>query len=247
MKQNIENYYAFRFNKRGLDVIKSFEIVKVDDLLEINKQKKMVFKNIDALLSEKPHLNMLLWGERGCGKSSLIKLLLNVFKANGLKIIELRQDNIDSIYRLYKIIRSYPQYKFILFFDDISFDHQDIKYRRFKSILEGGLEEPPYNSMFVATSNKRHLIKDDVLNTEDIYNRDEINEQMSLFGRFGLIIGFRPLSKEQFLNIVSHYIKKYSVDIDSTWENEAESYAISRGGRSGRIAKQFAVYKMLMI
>ncbi len=247
MKQNIENYYAFRFNKQGLNVIKYFEIVKVNDLFEINKQKKMVFKNIDALLSEKPHLNMLLWGERGCGKSSLIKLLLNVFKANGLKIIELRQDNIDSIYRLYKIIRNYPQYKFILFFDDISFDHQDIKYRRFKSILEGGLEEPPNNSMFVATSNKRHLIKDDVLNTEDIYNRDEINEQMSLFGRFGLIIGFRPLSKEQFLNIVSHYIKKYSVNIGNTWENEAESYAISRGGRSGRIAKQFAVYKMLMI
>lgn len=246
MKQNIENYYAFRFTSQGLDVIEFFEAIETDDLLEIDKQKEIVFKNIRAFLSEKPHLNMLLWGERGCGKSSLIKLLLNVFKGDGLKIVELRQDSMNDIYKLYKIIRKYPQYKFILFFDDISFDHQDVKYRRFKSILEGGLEETPNNAMFVATSNKRHLIKDNVLNTDDIYSRDETNEQMSLFGRFGLIVGFKPLSKEQFLNIVSHYIEKYSVNIGDNWKNEAESYAISRGGRSGRIAKQFVIYKMLM-
>ncbi len=242
---NAYNVYAFRWTIKGIENINNPDLIEEDELLEINTQKHLAKRNIQFFVEKKPSLNMLLWGERGCGKSSLIKMLLNIYKDKGLRIVELRQENIENIYHLYREIREAENYRFILFFDDISFDHKDAKYRKFKSILEGGIEKTPDNVMFVATSNKRHLIKDEVLKTDDLYSQDEINEQMSLFGRFGLILGFYPLTKKQYLNIAKHYLNKFGIEPLDDWEKEAESYAISRGGRSGRIAKQFAIFKLL--
>ncbi len=239
------NIYAFRLQKDVIEQIKHPDFVQEDDLIEIDVQKQLAKRNIEAFLSDKPFLNMLLWGERGCGKSSLIKMLLNIYKNRGLRIVEIYPEHIEAVYRLYDKIRINTKYKFILFFDDISFDNEDWQYRKFKSILEGGMEKKPENVIFIATSNKRHLTKDKVLSTEDIYSHDEINEQLSLFGRFGLILGFYPLSKHSYIKIVKFYMNKYSVKNNLGWEKEAEEYAISRGGRSGRIAKQFVIYKKL--
>ena len=115
-------------------------------------------------------------------------------------------------------------------------------YRRFKSAIEGGLESTPKNLMFVATSNKRHMISSIVYETGDIYERDEVNEQTSLQARFGLSLGFYPLKKDEYLSIAKMYLNKYNVELKEGWQKMAESYAIDRGGRSGRLAKQFAAY-----
>ncbi len=239
-----ENIYAFRVHRDIIENIKEIDVVKEDELLEIDKQKNLAKRNIEAFLSDKPFLNMLLWGERGCGKSSLIKMLLTIYKEKGLRIVEMHPDEIENIYMLYGEIRKNNQYKFLLLFDDMSFDNEDAQYRQFKSILEGGIEKTPDNVMFVATSNKRHLTKDRVLSTDDLYSHDDINEQLSLFGRFGLILGFYPLSRASYLKIAKYYADKYKFRIDFDFEKEAEGYAIERGGRSGRIAKQFVIYKM---
>ncbi len=238
-----KNIYAFRVRKSSIENIKYPDFVKEDELLEIEKQKRLSKLNTEAFLSGKPFLNMLIWGERGCGKSSLIKMLLNTYKDKGLRIVEIYPQGMENIYELYEQIRINGQYKFMLLFDDISFDNEDENYRRFKSIMEGGIEKTPDNVMFVATSNKRHLTKDRVLSTSDLYFHDEINEQLSLFGRFGLVLGFYPLSVQSYLKIVRYYAYKYGFDINSETEKEAESYAMERGGRSGRIAKQFVIYK----
>jgi len=244
VKDYFEKHFAFRWLNGELKPIENFDDIDMDTLLEIDEQKNRVIQNVKAFISNKPFLNMLLWGERGCGKSSLIKSVITKFKKQNLKIVELRKENIEKIYTLYEILRKRSE-KFLLFFDDISFDYRDSSYRQFKSVLEGGIEKTPSNVMFAATSNKRHLIKDKVLNTDDIYDSDEINEQMSLYGRFGLIIGFYPLNSRQFLNIVSYYLKNYSINYYADWQKDAESYAIARGGKSARIAKQFAIYKTL--
>jgi predicted AAA+ superfamily ATPase len=242
---DVGSIYAFRWVSNKIEPIEHPDFVKKNELLEIDNQKSQAMRNIELFLSNEPALNMLLWGERGCGKSSLIKMLLYVYKDSGLRVVELYQENIENIYNLYRQLRHYPQYKFMLFFDDISFDHKDVRYRKFKSILEGGIEKSPKNVIFAATSNKRHLIKDEVLKTDDLYSHDEINEQMSLFGRFGLILGFYPLSKTQYLSICEYYMEKYKVEKYKNWEKDAENYAMARGGRSGRIAKQFAIFKLL--
>lgn len=237
------NIYAFRLCKQGIENILHIDFVQEDELIEIDKQKRLSKKNIDYFLKGKPFLNMLLWGERGCGKSSLVKMLLTIYKDRGLRIVEIHPRNVENIYKLYDEIRKNKEHKFMLFFDDISFDNKDEHYRQFKSVLEGGIEQTPDNVMFVATSNKRHLTKDEVLSTDDLYSHDEINEQLSLFGRFGLILGFYPLTKESYLKIVGYYAKKFKLKLNPEFEKEAESYAIERGGRSGRIAKQFVIYK----
>ncbi len=244
---DIKNIKAFRFINSKLTPIKYIDTIEPMQLKEIDKQKSLAIKNTEAFVLEEPFLNMLLWGERGCGKSSIIKMLLGIFMEKGLRIIELRDDSVEDIYNLYDFIRKNEDYKFIIFFDDISFDEQDSQYRRFKSIVEGGIEKTPNNVMFAVTSNKRHLINDKTYTTGDIYKNDEINEQMSLYGRFGLIIGFYPLSKKQYLNICRFYIEKYGIKSYEDWEKDAETYAIQRGGRSGRIAKQFAIYTKLRI
>ena len=236
---------AYRWIQGELMEIGSIESVSSDDLLLVDMHKKLAEKNIQALLEDRPALNMLLWGERGSGKSSLIKMLLTKYADSGLRAVEFRQEYITEIYKLYAVIRSYPELKFMIYFDDISFDNDDILYRRFKSVVEGGLESRPENCIFTATSNRRHLITETAYDTSDIYDRDEVNERISLFARFGLAIGFYPLSRDDYLKIAGFYLDKLNVSRFEDWEREAENFAMNRGGRSGRIANQFAVYMSL--
>lgn len=149
-----------------------------------------------------------------------------------------------SLYDLYADIRKMKGRYVMIYLDDISFDTGgDMLYRMFKSVLEGGLEEVPKNCIFVATSNKRHMITEHAADSGDLYDRDDANERTSLFARFGLAIGFYPIIKKDYLKIVENYFNIFDIAFYEGWEIEAESYAMDRGGRSGRIAKQFAVFK----
>jgi predicted AAA+ superfamily ATPase len=185
---------------------------------------------------------VLLWGEKGAGKSTMVRSLASKYSPKGLRIIEFCDNDFYTIYDLYAMIRQYGGFKFIIYFDDVSFDDNDEKYRNFKSIVEGGLEEKPANALFMATSNRRHLISETIRDTSDIYSRDDQNESASLYARFGLSIGFYPLTRELYLEIAAHYLQGSTF---SGWEEEAMAFAIERGGRSGRVAEQFAIYKEL--
>ncbi len=236
---------AFRWCKSNLYPIEDIDWIKEDDLLFLEEQKSIIDANIKMLIENKPHLNMLLWGEKGSGKSSLLKLFLGKYFSEGLRIVEFGSTNLSDVHILYQVIRKENRLKFILYFDDISFDKDDHNYRQFKSILEGGIENPPFNCMYALSSNKRHIIKDTAQDTTDLYSRDEINEQISLYSRFGLVIGFYPITKENYLAVAEHYMKKYGITTDKEWIQEAENFAIEKGGRSCRIAKQFAIFQLI--
>jgi len=228
---------AFRWVSEGLVFIEHIE--QVPELIAVDRQVSLARKNIDAFVSGKPALNMLLWGERGLGKSTIVKMLLHEYAERGLAAVEFRHDDVLSLYELYGEIRERSDKFFMIYLDDISFDSGDMLYRMFKSVLDGGLEKKPENCIFVATSNKRHMISESALESGDIYDRDDVNEKRSLFGRFGLAIGFYPMNKVDYLKVVKSYL---SEEFDG-WEREAEAYAMDRGGRNGRIAKQFAIYR----
>ncbi|MGA1847212.1 DUF815 domain-containing protein [Deferribacter abyssi] len=245
MENIFKNCIAFRWNGQQLEEINFIEKVSKTDLIGIDNQIKLASKNIESFIEKGIALNMLLWGERGCGKSSLINMLLTEYNKQGLRIIEFPQEKIETIFKLFRILRPVEKFRFILFFDDISFNEQDIYYRKFKSIMEGGLESPPPNVIFVATSNRRHLIEDKTYDSNTPYSRDEINEAMSLYARFGLVIGFYPINKKIYLDICKHYMKKYSIPFIENWEKDAENFAISRGKRTARVAKQFAIYQKI--
>lgn len=241
----MNNTYAFRWYQGALTPIEEIDTVHREDLVDLDSQIDIVDKNIRSFVSGGPHLDMLLWGERGAGKSSIIKLLLTEYHSKGLRAVEFRQEEIAELNLLYSLIRKDKEHFYMIFFDDISFDRNDILFRRFKSTLEGGLEKRPSNCMIVATSNLRHMIPDQVADTNDIYDRDEENERISLKVRFAINIGFYPMRKASYLRVAGHYLAKYGLEETKDWERLAENYAMERGGRSGRIAKQFAIQMVL--
>lgn len=236
---------AYRYINGQLETAYIESDIELSELLAVSDNVALADKNIASFVAGGPCLNMLLWGEKGSGKSTLLKLLALKYAKDNLVTIEFIDESAGAIYKLYKLIRENSHKKFLLFFDDISFNTSDTAYRRFKSAIEGGIESKPKNVIFAATSNKRHIVSGSSQDISDIYDKDEANEQTSLQARFGLSIGFYSLKKEDYLNIAKMYLKKYNINMPDDWEKQAESYAIDRGGRSGRLAKQFAAYLYL--
>jgi hypothetical protein len=232
-----------RINSRSLSL---------SDFIGIDNVIKDVFQNTMKFASGKPANNVLLWGDRGTGKSSLIRALAKSFGEppylNKIKFIEVVEDTAELIYELITIIKTKPC-RFILIFDDIAFDADSPFYKKLKSILDGGLDELPENIIIYATSNKRHLTKE-MFSTEKpgsgfIHPEEEAEEGLSLSDRFGLTYGLYSFNQETYLKIVELYLKKYgvkvsSVDMDGVRKN-ALNYAAIKGSRSGRTAKQFAI------
>jgi len=213
------------------------------DLIGIESIKKEVVRNTKNFIHGGRANNVLLWGERGTGKSSLIKALLTIFCDTSLRLVQVYKHDILTIQDMYELFDRHIFYRFILFIDDLSFEENQTDYKEMKTIIDGGLEEIPENILFYATSNRKHLVptRFSDSDTDEIRSADTVEEKLSLADRFGLRFGFYHFSQETYLEIVTSYTVRYGVRMEKeTLERLALQWALYAGGRNGRIAEQFA-------
>lgn len=235
---------VWRAKKEYLRPIRHLDPILLDSLLGVDRQKASLVRNTERFIQSKPANNALLWGSRGTGKSSLIKALLNTFSRDGLRMIEIEKEDLHNLPDIVDDIRDLPQ-RFIIFCDDLSFEEGEYGYKALKSVLEGSLELPPENVLIYASSNRRHLVPEKMIDNEaakvvntEVHYGDAIEEKISLSDRFGLWLSFYPISQPEYLTIVDYYFRNWSGDT-TTLHQEAIRFAQSKGIRSGRTAKQF--------
>ena len=242
----LNNFKFFKLKNRNfyyeIKPIKNPEIIPLKDLIEIEKIKKIVLKNTLQFIKTGKANNVLLWGERGCGKSTLIKSIVASIKDSNLKLIQLKKSDIPILEDLIDYLIEFPQ-KFIIFLDDFSFKENDELFIELKSVLDGGLIEDSKNIIIYATSNRRHLIDERFVSNDVIHEKDAISEVISLSDRFGISLGFYLYNKNQFLKIVKKYAEKFNLKEFN--EQDALNYAMKKGGFTGRTAFQFVILKLM--
>jgi len=214
----------------------------------VDRVRDILIDNTERFAAGLPANNVLLWGARGMGKSSLVKAVharINAARKgdeNPLKLIEIHREDIDTLPKLMAVLKVAP-YRFLLFCDDLSFDHDDTSYKSLKAALEGGVEGRPANVIFYATSNRRHLLPRDMIDNERstaINPSEAVEEKVSLSDRFGLWLGFHKCSQDEYLEMIDGYVRYHGLKIDAdTLRAEALEWATTRGSRSGRVAWQF--------
>jgi predicted AAA+ superfamily ATPase len=213
----------------------------------VDRVRDILVDNTERFAAGLPANNVLLWGARGMGKSSLVKAAHATINASGktatpLKLIEIHREDIDTLPKLMNLLKAAP-FRFILFCDDLSFDHDDTSYKSLKAALEGGVEGRPANVIFYATSNRRHLLPRDMIDNERstaINPSEAVEEKVSLSDRFGLWLGFHKCSQDEYLEMVNGYACYHGFANDpETLRAEALEWATTRGSRSGRVAWQF--------
>lgn len=230
-----------------LDDRKNIIAVKNKDNQDIKKlygyeiERNKVLSNTKILIEGKKANNILLYGDAGTGKSSTVKAVANFFKDEGLRLIEIKKNQLHFITDIIEKLSCSPL-KFIIFIDDLTFSSNDDIFSYLKAILEGGVNSFPNNIAVYVTSNYRHLIKENFTDRtgDDIHIEDTIQQIMSLTNRFGMIITFQRPGKDLFKEIVLSYAKENNIKTDKEeLINQAEAYAIRSAGRSPRVAKQF--------
>lgn len=227
---------------RGGEIIpvKNPDESTLDSFVGYERERGLVVENTKALLCGKPAANILLTGDAGTGKSTTVKAVGNAFYSEGLRIIEVRKEQIQVIPEILDELAQNPL-KFILFIDDLSFlDGED--FNGLKAILEGSVSARSKNVVIYATSNRRHIVKESFSDRDgdDIHRNDTMQELISLSDRFGLHISFGRPDKKTYLEIVKNVAVQNGIKLpDDELESQAERFALERGGRSARLAKQF--------
>lgn len=213
--------------------------VTLESLVGYEREKSLVLDNLRALLAGRPAANMLLTGDAGTGKSSTVKAAGNALKDEGLRIIEVHRDQLRLIPALLDELSENPL-KFILFIDDLSFQKDDDNYSALKAVLEGSVSARSGNVVICATSNRRHIIKEKFSDRDgdDVHRNDTMQELVSLSDRFGLHITYQRPVKDEYLTIVRTLAQRQGVD-GPELDMLAERFALERGGRSPRTARQF--------
>lgn len=250
---------AWRWRRHGgwgragwLEPIQRPHRLALADLCCIERQRDEIDRNTRQFLAGHGANNVLLWGSRGTGKSSLIKALLTTYRAAGLRLIEVDKDDLIDLPAILALVQDRPE-RFICYCDDLSFDAGESGYQALKAALDGSLSAPPANLLIYATSNRRHLLPEyQAENREarvvdgEIHQGEGVEEKISLSDRFGLWLSFYPFNQEQYLTVCRHWLDRLGVlqpvapDAVEAIDRAALQWALRRGSRSGRTAWQFA-------
>ena len=235
-------YHMFYLNPNGKIVpVQHPDETRLNQLIDYKREQQIIIDNTVALLEGKPAANILLTGDAGTGKSSTVKAVVNELYERGLRILEVRKEQLHQIPEILDELNANPL-KFILFIDDLSFQKDDDNFSALKAILEGSVSAKSKNVVIYATSNRRHMVKETFSDREgdDIHRNDTMQEIISLSERFGIQISFQKPNKQTYLDIVHHLAAQRGITMD---EKEldilAERFIIGRGARSARAAKQF--------
>ena len=237
--------FVWHAERGWLEPVASVSRVDLDLLQGIDRVRDILLENTRRFAKGFPANNVLLWGARGMGKSSLVKAIhaaLNRETPRALVLVEIHREDITSLPRLLSLLRAATR-RFILFCDDLSFDQQDTSYKSLKAVLEGGIEGRPDNVVLYATSNRRHLMARDMIDNERssaINPGEAVEEKVSLSDRFGLWLGFHACDQETYQAMVRAYAARFGLELPAEQlRAEAAEWAITRGARSGRVAWQF--------
>lgn len=236
---------AFKFLANGkIEPVLNCDNIRLKDLKRYEREQNIVLENTVGFLKGKPYNNVLLYGDRGTGKSSTVKAILNEYYKEGLRVIQIFKENLIKLDDLMQEIRDIPL-KFIIFIDDLTFNENDDNFGALKAVLEGALAKQPDNMAIYATTNRRHLVKESFKAREgdEIHLADTIDETVSLSDRFGITVTYSVPNKDKFLEIVKAIKEDRNLNIsDEILFKGAEKFALSKGNRSPRLAKQYIDY-----
>ena len=249
---SFERHRAFRWETEGgpgrLVAIETPSTFELDDLIGVETAVDRLVANIEQFVRGLPSNNVLLHGERGTGKSSAVKGVLERFAGRGLRLVEVQREDLVHLPRILAALRAdQREHRFLIFCDDLSFGSGEGGFRELKAALEGSLEAPPENVRIVATSNRRHLLPESMADNRaaqldernELHLGEALEEKLALSDRFGLVIGFYNFDQPTYLAIVEHYLKKQGFELSDAAREEALRWTVVRANRSGRTAKQF--------
>ncbi|MGE5403747.1 MAG: ATP-binding protein [Candidatus Saccharibacteria bacterium] len=233
---------AFRWHKGSLLSISAPDKVVYTDLIGLRAQQEQLAANTECFLKRLPASNVLLYGKRGTGKSSMVKATLMEYAPQGLRLIEVPKDSLHELPGIAAHLRG-RAFRFIIFIDDLSFEEYEVDYKLLKAILEGGIEPLPENVLVYATSNRRHLVKErfsDRNYTDEIHQDDTLQEKLSVADRFGMTILFPSPNQTLYLEIVNGLACQHNIEMDpAALESRALQWEKRHNGPSGRTARQF--------
>lgn len=245
---------AFRWRKRGvsrgwLQAIQRPTLIETEDLQHIERQKTLLDRNTRHFVQGKPANNVLMTGARGTGKSSLVKAMLSTYASQGLRLIEVDKEDLADLADIVDQLEGRNE-RFIIFCDDLSFEEGEAGYKALKSVLDGSVSTSGDNVLIYATSNRRHLMPEymsENLSAKhqpdgEIHPGETVEEKISLSERFGLWLSFHPFKQDDYLDIVNYWLNVHGCSPENIAESrkEALQWALERGSRSGRVARQFA-------
>jgi len=220
----------------------------LDDLIGVETAVQALDRNTRQLLGGLPYNNVLLYGERGTGKSSAVRGLLQRYVGQGLRMVEVDRSDLVQLPRVLASLRAGSDHSFIIFCDDLSFGAGEDGYRELKAALEGSLESPPANVCIAATSNRRHLVPETMAENRqarvdedgELHLGEALDEKLALSERFGLVLGFYNFDQNTYLAIVEQYLGQAGIpELSEELRRASLQWALRRGSRSGRTARQF--------
>lgn len=247
--QNIGRYGYGIFSSHGmfrlsdtkeLEPIASADRISMDSFIGYENERAQIIENTRAFVEGRPASNALLCGDAGTGKSSTVKAVANAFFDEGIRLIELRKDQLAFLPLVMSKIVGNPL-KFIIFIDDLAFNKSDDHFSMLKASLEGSASAKADNAVIYATSNRRHIVKESFADRDgdDVHINDTLQETLSLSERFGLVVLFSKPNKALYLEIVRELAKKNGLQVNAELDVKAEAFALKKGNRSARCAEQF--------
>ncbi len=235
--------------RRYLTPVATVRAPQLADLHEVDEQKSRLLQNTEFFLAGKPANHVLLSGARGTGKSSLIKAVLQALAPQGLRLIEVDKDDLVDLPEIVELVQERSE-KFMIYCDDMSFDAGETQYKALKSVLDGSIATTSSNVLVYATSNRRHLLPETMRDNEsyqhtpdgELHPGEAVEEKISLSERFGLWLSFYSFSQDEYLRIAAHWLADFGASAKQIEAARGETllWALTRGSRSGRVAKQYA-------